>query len=75
MAKTSLSKPPPNIPQGKVGERIRLRANSNRSGTITEVTPLKWCSINWDDGHRAPKICHQYELVALPIDGSAETGV
>jgi len=67
-----MAKPPPDIPDGREGERVTLRANSQRHGTITAFSPRLWCNVIWDDGHRAPKICHQYELMRLPIDGSSK---
>lgn len=69
MKRSAVKKPPPNLPEGKVGERVRSRINSARTGTITECSTVMWANVNWDDGHPAPKICHLYELVALPIDG------
>lgn len=71
-----MAKPPPNIPEGRKGERVRLRASSTRHGTIAfEMCRRLWVNVIWDDGKLAPKICHQYELVALPIDGSEKTCV
>jgi hypothetical protein len=72
-----MPKPPRDIPKGECGERVTLRANSARHGTIARVTePVStavtsmWLHVDWDDGKRAPKICHQYELKQLPVDGS-----
>lgn len=66
-----MAKPPPNIPECTIGERVQLRANSKRTGVIRVYNAgMQWARVTWDDGRQAPKICHQYELVALPIDGS-----
>ena len=69
-----MAKSPSNLPEA-VGDRVRLRANSARTGTVNEVTPRKWFGVTWDDGMQRPKLCHQFELVALPIDGSVKVGV
>ena len=68
-------KPPPNCPEGVDGERVELRANRLRTGTITHVSPMMWITVSWDDGHQAPKICHQYELMVVPIDVEQKTVV
>lgn len=64
-----LPKPPPNIPH-IVGDRVRLRANTARTGVVKEVTPRMWFLVDWDDGLNRPKIVHQYELM---IDGKVES--
>lgn len=64
-----MAKAPPDIPS-TIGERVVLRANSVRTGRLRVLMPNLWCHVDWDDGQRAPKICHQYELKRLPIDGS-----
>ena len=71
-----LAKAPPNIPEGKIDERVTLRANSARHGTITRFNEtMMWAFVKWDDGKQAPKICHQYELKRLPIDEQQKTVV
>jgi hypothetical protein len=70
-----MAKPPPNVPEGKVGERVRSRANHLRTGTIIDVSTRLWAKVKWDDGHEAPKICHLYELVKLPVDTGTKPGV
>jgi hypothetical protein len=56
-----MAKPPPDIPT-KVGQRVALRANTARLGTLDEMSERLWCRVKWDDGAPIPKIVHQYEL-------------
>ena len=64
-----MAKAPPDIPEGKIDERVVLRGNSARTGTIIKFnSPMMWAYVKWDDGRTGPKICHQYELKRLPID-------
>lgn len=71
-----MAKPPPNIPPLKIGEPVVLRANTKRTGEITAVSEQRmWCDVSWNDGGRAPKIVHQYELMTPPIDGSSKSVV
>lgn len=69
-----MAKPPPNIPT-VVGERVILRANTERFGTIREMSPRMWVRVDWDDLNPTPKIVHQYELMTQGIDGSSKTCV
>lgn len=64
-----MAKPPPNTPAGVIGERVTLRANKLRSGTIRAMTQRLWLYVDWDDGHPAPKIVHQYELMNAEAKG------
>lgn len=71
-----MAKPPPDIPEGREGERVILRASTARKGTITSFNAeMEWCAVTWDDGKPAPKMCHQYELKQLPVDGAEKTCV
>lgn len=70
-----MPKPPSDMPEGRDGERVTLRANTSRHGTITLFTDRRWVRVDWDDGKVAPKICHQFELKQLPVDGSEKVCV
>lgn len=70
----SMIKPPPDCPEGIIGERVQHRAGRERIGTIESVSAKynTWITVKWDGGARGPKVVHRHELRLLPIDGSSE---
>jgi hypothetical protein len=70
-----MPKPPKNLPEYATGVRVRLRANSQRCGTIVGINNRMWCAMEWDDQRTSPKMVHHYELMTPPIDGSSQAGV
>lgn len=69
-----MAKAPPNIPHC-AGDRVRLRANTARTGVLREINERMWCRCDWDDGKSIPKIVHQYELMLQSIDSSVATEI
>lgn len=65
-----MAKAPPDSPVGNIGERVCLRGHLECTGTVAEVTPREWIAVTWDPNCSAPKLCHRFELIVLPIDGS-----
>lgn len=57
-------KPPKNIPER--GDRTALRGNPSATGTLSSYDPEnEWAIVAWDDGVKAPKFCHRFELIKL----------
>lgn len=61
-AANKIRKPPPNLPS--VGGRVKLRGRQ-ALGVLRSVNPeSNWSRVDWDEGVKAPLICHLYELEA-----------
>ena len=74
--KPTMVKAPPNIPTA-AGQKVRLRANKNRTAVVAEITPRGWCIMQYPESDKlqVPKMMHPFELELLPIDSSVKTAV
>lgn len=58
-----MGKAPPNIPTA-AGQKVRLRANKNRTAIVESMTSRGWCVMKYPESDKlqVPKMMHPFEL-------------
>ena len=66
-----MGKPPPDIPD--INDRCCLRANEAATGTFVRYDRhSNWSYVEWDEGVKAPEICHRFELRKLSAQSNSQ---